>query len=101
MHSKILLGKILQRFADQKTAKGHSRSSFDYIRETQNAVFVTRLNGLDTEIPFDKIGMGIDLYKSDPSLYHESPTALRVAFTHINSPVWALLHLLEEDHYSK
>ena len=41
MDSKILLGKIPQRFKDKTVAKVEGYNSFGYIRETDNAVVVT------------------------------------------------------------
>lgn len=100
MDSKILLGKILQRFKDNGKAQVDGYNSFGYIRETENAVWVTRETGEDTPIPFMKILKGIDAYKSDISLYDKGPGALReYEITHINSPVFALLHLLKEPDY--
>lgn len=100
MDSKILLGKILQRFKDRKVAKVEGYNSFGYIRETENSVFVTREAGEDTLIPFEKILTGIDAYKTNISLFQTTPTALRdFGITHISSPVFALLHLLAEEDY--
>ena len=48
MDSKILLGKILQRFKDQGVVKVEGYKSFGYIKETDNAVYVTREDGEDT-----------------------------------------------------
>ena len=100
MDSGILLGKILQRFSDRKAAHVEGYKAFSFIRETDNSVFVTREAGEDTPIPFQKILLGIEAYKLDPNLYHQGPTALRAFdITHITSPVWALLHLLEVEEY--
>ncbi len=102
MDSKILLGKILQRFADQKIAQVEGYNSFGYIRETDNTVFVTRENGADTPIPFDRIVIGIEAYKSRPELYNQGPTGLReFDITHITSPIWSLLHLLLPEEYKE
>jgi hypothetical protein len=100
MDSKILLGKILQRFKDNKIARVEGYFEFSYIRETENALLVTREKGNDTPIPFKKILEGIDAFKSNPELYNSNPTALRafnLKFT--TSPIFALLHLLNENDY--
>lgn len=100
MDSKILLGKILQRFKDKGIAKVEGYNSFRYISETENSVFVTREAGKDTHVSFEKILKGIDAYKASNSLYQTTPTALRdFSITHVTSPVFALLHLLEEDDF--
>ena len=100
MDSKILLGKILQRFFDKKVSKVENYNSFGYIRETNSAVYVTREKGEDTRIPFDKILIGIEAYKENPELYDTNSNALRnFGITHINSPIWSLLHLLSRKDY--
>jgi len=100
MDSKILLGKILQRFKDLGKVQVEGYNSFCYIRETENAVIVTRESGEDTRIPFLKILLGIEAYKKDPMLYSRGPSALRdIGVTHVNSPVWSLLHLLNGNEY--
>jgi hypothetical protein len=100
MDSKILLGKILQRFKDLGHAQVDGYNSFGYIRETDNAVIVTRQAGQDTPISFAKILTGIDAYKDNSTLYHSGPGALRdFGITHVNSPVFALLHLLTEEDF--
>jgi len=95
MDSNILLGKILQRFQDKKTSQFKTYNSFGYLRETKNAVYVTRENDKETRIPFKKILIGIDVYKTNSALYDAGPTELRnYGITHINSPIHSLLHLL-------
>lgn len=100
MDSKILLGKILQRFKDLGKAQVDGYNSFGYIRETNNSVIVTREGGKDTSLPFAKIIAGIDAYKTNPYLYNEGPNVLReFGITHVTSPVFALLHMLDEEDY--
>lgn len=97
MDSKILLGKILQRFSDKKVCQVEGYNSFGYIKETDNTVYVTREAGQDSRIPFEKIIIGIEAYKSNLNLYNIGPNALRdFDITHINSPIWSMLHLLEQ-----
>lgn len=100
MDSKILLSKILQRFYDARIAQVEGYTSFGYIKQTDTAVYVTRENGKNTRVSFDKILIGIKGYQKEPSLYHEGPGALRdLGITHVNSPVWSLLHLLDVKDY--
>ena len=100
MDSKILLGKILQRLSDLGISKVDGYHGFEYLRETNNSVYVGREKGKDTSIPFNKIIMGIEAIKSDPLAYDKGPTVLRkFGITHITSPVWSLLHLLPIDDY--
>lgn len=100
MDSKILLGKILQRFKDQGVVKVEGYKSFGYIKETDNAVYVTREDGEDTRLPFKTILYAIDAFKSSNSLYGEGPNALRgIGITHVTSPIWSILHLLSQNDY--
>lgn len=100
MDSKILLGKILQRFSDKKIAQVKGYNAFGYIKETNTAVFVTRETGKNTRVSFKKIIAGIQAYQENPALYNEVPTSLRqFGITHVTSPVWSLLHLLNESDY--
>ncbi len=100
MDTKILIGKILQKFKAQKIAQVQGYKSFGYIRETENMVYVTRETGMDTAIPFEKIKIGIEAYKSNPNLYTDGPSKLRdYGVTHVTSPIWSLLHLLDISDY--
>jgi len=100
MDSKILFGKILQRFKDQKISQVEGYKSFGYIRETENQVQVSREDGQDTWLPFKKILIAIEGYQKNPDLYNVGPTALReLGITHVNSPILSILHLLSKDEY--
>lgn len=100
MDSKILLGKLLQRFKDQGIAQVEGYNSFHYKRETDSAVYVLRENGNEAQIPFKKLVIGIESYQANPELYYNGPSALReFDITHVNSPIWALLHLLTIEEY--
>ncbi len=102
MDSKILLGKILQRFFDRKVAKVEGYNKFEYLKETSSSVYVSRETGDDTPVPFKKIIVGIEIYQQNPELYDEGPTALRdFGITHVTSPVWSLLHMLAKHDYHK
>tara|TARA_R110002049_G_scaffold272440_1_gene449975 strand:+ start:7387 stop:7692 length:306 start_codon:yes stop_codon:yes gene_type:complete len=100
MDSKILLGKILQRFSDGGISKVEGYNSYRYLRETENAVYVGREQGQDTRIPFKIIIVGIEALKANPELLNKGPNALReFGITHINSPTWSLLKLLSPTDY--
>ena len=100
MNSLILLEKILQRFKDRGITKVQGYNSFGYLRETPNSVYVSREDGIDTPVPFEKIRIGIEAFQSNILLYSEGPAKLReFGVTHVTSPVWAMLHLLEKEEY--
>ena len=102
MDSKILFGKILQRFADRKVAKVSGYNEFGDLKETDSQVYVSREGGQDTPVPFTKILLGIEVYQNDPDLYDLGPSALRdFGITHVTSPAWSMLHLLEKEEHQK
>jgi hypothetical protein len=101
MDSNALLAKILETFREKNITHVEGYTSFGYIRETGSAVLVTRQHGQDTRVPYSKILKGIDAYKADLELYNEGPDALRACgITHVNSPVWSMLHLISVENYS-
>ncbi len=95
MDSKIILGRILQKFIDAKYAHVDGYNRFGFIELKRSSVIVSRENGADTIIPFTKIIIGIEAYQKESELYEQGPTCLRsVGISHVTSPVFALLHLL-------
>lgn len=101
MDSKILLGKILQRFSDKKRCQVVGYNSFGYIRETNSSVYVSREDGDDTRISFNKLLIAIEAFKNNPNLYEMGPTMLRqFGITHVTSPIWSMLHLLDKEDYT-
>ena len=100
MDSKIILGRILQRFIDAKHAQVKDYNRFDFIKLKNTSVIVSRENGQDTPVSFSKIIKGIEAYQERPELYEQGPTALRVfGITHTTSPIFALLHLLTNEDF--
>ena len=101
MDSKIILGRILEKFIENKISKYAGYASFGYVSHSDNIIIVTREKGNDTKVPFKKILAGIEAYKLNYKLYEEGPTALReFGISHITSPVYSLLHLLEQKDYT-
>lgn len=101
MDSKILLGRILQRFIDLQIANLAKYNEFGFIKLNKTSILVAREKGKDTIVPFAKIITGIEAYQKIPELFNESPTALRAfGIMHVTSPVFALLHLLTLDDYN-
>jgi len=100
MDSKIILGRLLQRFIDEKYAEQEGYNRFGFVQLKNSSVVVSRENGADTPVQFAKIIKGIEAYQQRPELYELGPTALRaVGITHVTSPVFALLHLLQKSDY--
>ncbi len=90
-----VVGLILQRFRKLRVSQVPGYNSFGYVKETDSAVIVSREKGQDTRIPFLKLGTAVSAVRQDSSVYDEGPSRLRAyGITHINSPVWSLLHLL-------
>lgn len=61
MDSKIVLGKILQRLFDKAISEADGYNSFGFLRETNDSVYVNRENDLDTQMPFEKLLLGLRL----------------------------------------
>ncbi|MDC6390976.1 hypothetical protein PP182_19980 [Maribacter sp. PR1] len=102
MNPYILLGRILERFYGNGISKVNGYKGFEYIHETRSTVYVKRENGKEAPIAFEKIIDGIEAFQLKPELYNQGPSALRdYGITHITSPVWSLLHLLQIEDYEK
>lgn len=98
MDSRILLGRILQRFEDKGKAKVVGYNEFKYVRETESSVIVLRQNGSRTPIPHARILKGIEYYQKNSESYSMGPSALgKARLTHVTSPIFALLHLLPKE----
>lgn len=96
--SQELTREIVKRFSERGVSRVPGYNRFGYISESGSAVFVTRERGQDTKIPFSKIEQAIKAVRKDPNVYSKGPSALRShGITHINSPVWSLLHFLSLD----
>ncbi len=90
-----LVSEIVERFRARGYAQVEGYKRFGFIRETPNAVVVSRETGQPTPIPHAKIVQAVEAVRSDPAVYDAGPSFLRDhGITHLNSPIWALLHLL-------
>jgi hypothetical protein len=100
METNHILIEILKQFQDKGYSQVEGYNSFGYVKETPNAVHVSRENGKDTPIPLAKLILGIEAYKSDFELYEKGPSSLRgFGITHVTSPIWSLLHLVDKTMY--
>ena len=96
IESKIDL--IKERFQKNSFAQVTGYNRFGYISKTEKVLMVSRENGEDTKIPVEKIKIAILAVQENNSIYDDGPSSLRkVGITHINSPIWALIHLLTLD----
>lgn len=101
MESQIILGRLLQRIIDQGYAQVKGYNRFEYIRHANKSITILRENGNEALVPFQKLLIGIQGYQNTPSDYHLSPTTLRsYGLTHITSPIFAILHLLDQSAYT-
>src|SRR6266404_4494671 len=66
--SEALLQRVLKSFRSKGLAQVPGYKKFGYIRETGNAVIVSREAGKDTRIPFEKIIDAINAVKVDPKI---------------------------------
>jgi len=95
---------ILETIQRELKANGYVQVSgynrFGYIGETPKAFVISRETGKDTRIPFSKLLEGIEAVQDDINIYDGGPGKLRAyGITHINSPIWALLHLARKSDY--
>ncbi len=91
-----VLKLLLSRFRENGVAQVEGYYEFGYIRETNNAVIVSRESGKDTPVPFSQIKLAIEAVRKDQQVYDEGPSRLKMhGITHVNSPIWAILHLAE------
>lgn len=102
MEAAVLLKNILKRFRELGIAQVEGYNRFAYISETTSSVTVSREKGDDTSVSFKKILIGIEAYQEDNNLYDRGPSALRAyKITHVTSPVYAMLHLIDKADYLK
>lgn len=100
MDSKIILGRILQKFIEQGFSKYQDYNLFKFVAVNNKSLVILRENGRNATIPFNKLIIGIEAYQSSPDLYDDNTTALRnVGIIHITSPIFSLLHMLPKDAY--
>lgn len=96
--SQELTKEIVKRFRERGVSRVPGYNRFGYISESDSAVYVSRERGQNTRIPFSKIEQVIKAVRKDTNVYSKGPSALRsYGITHINSPVWSLLHFLSLD----
>jgi hypothetical protein len=101
MEAKIILGRIIQRLIDQEFAQVPGYNRFGFVETRANSLIVSRENGSDTSIPFSQLLKAIEGYKACSGDYNKGPTALRgYGITHVTSPIFALLHLLDINCYN-
>lgn len=91
-------GELVGRLRELGYTQVDGYNRFGFIRTTDRAVYVTREKGEDTPIPFARIEKAINAVRQDPTVYSDGPGRLReFGITHVNSPIWSMLHLLPID----
>lgn len=97
-----LLDRIVTRFRDKGYVQVPGYRRFRYLRQTTGAVVVGREDGQDARIPFRKMLDGIAAARDNRSVFAKGPSSLReYDITHINSPIWALLHLVTTNEFDE
>jgi Na+-transporting NADH:ubiquinone oxidoreductase subunit NqrE len=100
MNSEIILKNIIAKFKEQGYAQVDGYNKFGYIRATDFTVTVSRQRGKDTPVSYKMLLIAIDGIKAKPELYGATPTHFRaLGITHVTSPVFALVHLLDRNAY--
>lgn len=100
MNTEEILKEILVRLKEQGYCQVSGYKSFGFVKENPKSVVVSREAGKDTPVPFAKLKRCIEVYKANIDEYNAGPTALRkYGITHINSPLFSLLHIVDKTHY--
>ena len=103
--AEILLGRILQIMITKGYSQMNGYNRFTYISHTNDSLKIGREKGLDTDIPFSKLLVAIRNYQLNPEDYRGNTTTIRdYGISHIYSPIFSMLHLLDKKdymHYSK
>jgi hypothetical protein len=90
-----LVREIVARLKEKGFAEVEGYNRFVLVRSTGSALYVLREKGTEAKVPLDKIRVGLSAIRGDHSVYTSGPNALRkYGITHVNSPVWSLVHLL-------
>ena len=88
---------IGERFEAQGFAQG-AQNKFTFVKRTEKGFIVGRERGEDTPISFTEIVAVIEIARQDIEVYREGPTKLKAYIQRrVQSPLWALLHLLSEE----
>lgn len=86
---------IVERLKQKGFAQVPPLNRFGFVGQNENYIIVSREAGKDTKIYFKKLTKAIEAVRKDSKVYSKGPSSLRkYGLTHIESPLWALLHLL-------
>ncbi len=95
-----LVQLIKNRFESSGFAQVEGYYRFGFVRVTNVSIIVLREKGTEAKIPLTKIGVALTAVREDRAVYSNGPNSLRkYGVTHVNSPVWALIHLLSLDEF--
>jgi hypothetical protein len=96
--NELLINIIDERFKKKGFTQVSGYNKFVYLGKTDNYFIIEREKGTNAKIPLSKIITAIEAVKVDHSVYNTGPNSLRrFGITHINSPIWSMLHLLSID----
>ncbi|MCB9197533.1 MAG: AAA family ATPase [Flavobacteriales bacterium] len=99
--TETILNKIITQLKLQGKAKGR-QNNFLLKSVEQSKIVLERANGNDVDIPFSTLKKAIQACVNDAAFYDGGLNAIEeIGITHIQSPVWALLHLVEKREYMK
>ena len=97
-----LAGEILSEFRRTGRAGVPGYKGFRFLRETEEAIHVTREGGQVARVPFSRLNIAIAAAVENPDVYEGGPSKLReYGLTHVTSPIWALLRVLPRERYAK
>ncbi len=101
MDAKIVCGRIIQEFIRKGYSHVDGYNKFTYLKHNGSSVIVGREEGKHTRIDFNKILLVVEGFQENPDDYDLGPSKTRdYGLTHVNSPVWSLMHLLPKEEYA-
>lgn len=100
--SEILLGRILQKMITNGYCQMEGYNRYAYLSHSSNSLVIGRKDGMDTTIPYSKILLAIQNYQLNPDDFEGNTTTIKnYGISHIYSPIFSLLHMLNKEDYEQ
>jgi len=101
---KLILEKILCKLNEQRFAQGRKKK-FDLVKITDTNISLLRRNAKVVKVKISEIEAMILVFLKEPNKYDYNISLCfkeevdKVTKHYIDSPIWALLHLVEKHEY--
>lgn len=88
---------IIRRYIDIGVAQG-ARNRFILIKVVLDGIYIKRESGTIWPIKKEQIVRAVEAVRQDPTIYGAGPAELKPYINErVQSPLWAMLHLLSLD----